>query len=242
MAPGVGVGIFSVVFWLMRLSGNALVIAVDVSLLVVLVVIYALQRTRSGKGTLARYSLSSRAKMNGPRFSGHSSQSRDLAFASESPNHGFPKVATKASDTPDIHAPGWIAPILTASFATAAIVAIYNATLRIIAHPHGEGWDAFAIWNLHARFLFLGGSHWRDGFNAIIRWSHPDYPLLLPAAIAHFWTYLGHDDPLVPAIVGFIFTFSTLALLVSSLASLRGRNAAMLGGLALSSTPFFLEQ
>lgn len=132
--------------------------------------------------------------------------------------------------------------LLTGSFLVAIVVALYDAVVGVLAHPHGDGWDAFAIWNLHARFLFRGGSHWRDGFNPLIPWSHPDYPLLLPAATARFWSYLGHDSPPVPAIIGLAFTFSALTLLVSSLWRLRGPNAALLAGITLSATPFFLEQ
>ncbi|HTT23599.1 MAG TPA: glycosyltransferase family 39 protein [Candidatus Sulfotelmatobacter sp.] len=142
----------------------------------------------------------------------------------------------------DISAPVWARGVLAASFVIALLAVLYSAVVGILAHPHGDGWDAFAIWNLHARFLFLGGASWRSGFNAIIPWSHPDYPLLLPAAIAHIWSYLGHDYPLVPAITGLIFTISTVGLLVSALMRLRGPNTAMLGGLVLSSTPFFVEQ
>jgi Dolichyl-phosphate-mannose-protein mannosyltransferase len=138
--------------------------------------------------------------------------------------------------------PRWLRHILTASFAFAVAAALYSAVLRSIVHPHGEGWDAFAIWNLHARFLFRGGQYWRDGFSSLIPWSHPDYPLLLPSAIAHFWSALGHESTAVPAVIGLVFTFGTLGLLFSSLAVLRGRTAAMLAGLALVSTPFFVEQ
>jgi hypothetical protein len=131
--------------------------------------------------------------------------------------------------------------VLTAAFGVSLCAALYSAVLRTFAFPHGSGWDAFSIWNLHARFLFLTASHWRSGFSALIPWSHPDYPLLLPAAVAHFWSYLGRDDTSVPAAIGFLFTFSTVALLFSALSILRGRSAAMLGGLALLTTPFFIE-
>jgi hypothetical protein len=131
--------------------------------------------------------------------------------------------------------------LLTAAFVLALCAAVYAAVLRTIAHPHGDGWDAFAIWNLHARFLFRGGPHWHDGFSSLIPWSHPDYPLLLPAAVAHFWSYLGHDTPAVPVIIGLFFTFCTIGLLYSSLAVFRGRPSAMLAGLALLSTPAFIE-
>ena len=240
LTPCIGLGIFSVVFWLTLFLGDGHVVAVDVSLLILLGLTYSVRRSRVLRETT--YSLSSRAKMNCPSVSVNSSQSRDLAFAHQSLSQNVRTALNNASDTFDISAPEWLSRVLTASFAIAAMAAIYYAVLRVRVHPHGEGWDAFAIWNLHARFLFLGGTHWRDGFNSLIPWSHPDYPLLLPATIAHLWSYLGHDNPLVPAIVGLIFAFSTLTLLVSSLASLRGRNAAMLGGLALSSTPFFVEQ
>ena len=141
-----------------------------------------------------------------------------------------------------IAGPRWLQPSLTCTFIVALGVGIYSAVMRARAHPHGDGWDAFAIWNLHARFLFRGGSQWRDGFSPLIPWSHPDYPLLLPGAIAHFWTYLGHDDAWVPAVIGLLFTFSTIGILFSALSILRGQATAMLGGLALVTTPFFIEQ
>ena len=130
---------------------------------------------------------------------------------------------------------------MTIAFAVALVAALYSATLRILAHPYGSGWDSFAIWNLHARFLYRGNAHWRDGFTALISWSHPDYPLLLPAAIAHFWTLLGHETPMVPALLGLVFTFATAGLLFSALDILIGRASALLGGMALLATPFFIE-
>jgi len=131
---------------------------------------------------------------------------------------------------------------LTAAFAITLCVAAYSALVRMLTFPHGDGWDAFAIWNLHARFLFLGGPHWRDGFTPLVGGSHPDYPLLLPAAVAHFWTFLGHDDPRVPAVIGIVFTFATAGVLFSALSVLRGRVPAMMGAIALLTTPFFIEQ
>ena len=138
--------------------------------------------------------------------------------------------------------PGWLRGSLTAGFGAALAAALYCAVRRTIAYPNGEGWDAFAIWNLHARLLFRGGAGWREGFSALIPWSHPDYPLLLPAAIAHFWSDLGHETYVVPAIIGLVFTISTAGVLFSALMLLRGRNVAMLGGLALLATPSFIEQ
>jgi hypothetical protein len=157
--------------------------------------------------------------------------------------HARRKPSTSiASSVPDLKLPHWLHRILMASFAISILAALCAAVLRALAHPHGDGWDAFAIWNLHARFFFVGGSHWRDGFSALIPWSHPDYPPLVPAAIAHVWGYIGHDDPIVPAIISLVFTFATLGLLVSAVATLRGITSAALAGIALTSTPFFIEQ
>ncbi len=152
-------------------------------------------------------------------------------------------TASAFSPSPErLNAPSWLQGTLTAAFAIALGAALYSAVMRLRAHPHGDGWDAFAIWNLHARFLFRAGPHWRDGFSALIPWSHPDYPLLLPAAVAHFWTFLGRDDPYVPAVIAFLFTCSTVGLLFSSLSLLRCRTLAMMASLALMATPFFVEQ
>ena len=147
-----------------------------------------------------------------------------------------------ASRVPGLNLPHWLQRPLLASLPISVLAALYATVLRALAHPHGDGWDAFAIWNLHARFLYLGGSHWRDGFSTLIPWSHPDYPPLVPAAIAHVWSYIGHDAPTVPAIISLVFTFATLGLLVSSLATLRGITSAAMAGIALASTPFFIEQ
>ena len=131
--------------------------------------------------------------------------------------------------------------ILAVSFVISVLACSYGLVQRLLVNPQGGGWDAFAIWNLHARFLFLGGEHWRDGFTNLIPWSHPDYPLLVPASVAHFWLYLGGDGPVVPAAIAFIFVLASAGLLVTGLFILKGRDQAYLGGIVLLGTPFLLE-
>jgi hypothetical protein len=105
--------------------------------------------------------------------------------------------------------------------------------------PHG-GWDAFAIWNLKARYLFASGSIWKDRlFSQYL--AHPDYPLGLPSIIAGLWQFAGKDSTRIPLIVGCGFSFATLGLLYGSLIVLRGRTRAILAVLTLLSTPFFLQ-
>ena len=131
--------------------------------------------------------------------------------------------------------------LLTGAFLLASCAAVYSALMRTVGHPYGSGWDSFAIWNLHARFLYRGGMDWADGFSPLIPWSHPDYPLLVPAAIAHFWTIAGRETPAVPALIGLIFTGATVGLLFAALDGLVGRTPALLGGMALLCSPFFIE-
>lgn len=170
-----------------------------------------------------------------------------LFFALLSGSYFLRQRYLKAIDFPrpsnrDIELPSGLHPFLITAFVATLAAAFYSSVKLAIAHPHGEGWDAFSIWNLHARFLFLGGNDWRDGLSPLIPWSHPDYPLLLPGVIAHFWIYLGNDSSAIPAAIGLAFTFSTLGLLYSSLERVRGRADAILGLMTLASTPFFIEQ
>jgi hypothetical protein len=105
--------------------------------------------------------------------------------------------------------------------------------------PYGDA-DARAIWNTRARFFFRAGEHWADAFSPFT--DHPDYPLLLPATVARGWLYMGQETNLVPVLVGFVFTFATVGLLVAAVAVLRGASQGFLAGLALLGTAYFIEQ
>ena len=108
--------------------------------------------------------------------------------------------------------------------------------------PRG-GWDAWAIWNLRAHFLYRGGGvAWHDAFTEALAWSHPDYPLLLPASVARGWGLLGRESVGVPIALAGFFTFGCGGLLTTSLAILRGARQGLLAGLALAATPFLYVQ
>lgn len=198
LAVGFGVGIFSVVFFLARVSGARHLLLFDVGVFAALVVAYFLLRSRT--------------------------------------------VVSFTTTRPFTNIPQWLQRLVRLAFVLAVAAALYSAITRVLAYPHGDGWDAFSIWNLRARFLFLIGRDWRDTFSSLIPGSHPDYPLLLPAGIAHFWTVIGHDDPRVPAAIAFLFTFATVSLLFSTVHALRGPSAAMLASITLLATPSFIEQ
>ena len=108
--------------------------------------------------------------------------------------------------------------------------------------PRGN-WDAWAIWNLRAHFLYReGGMAWRDGFTEVIAWSHPDYPLLVPVLVASGWKLLGRESRAVPVAVGCFFTFGSVVLMTASLAILRGARQGFLAAIALAATPVFFVQ
>lgn len=106
--------------------------------------------------------------------------------------------------------------------------------------PHGA-WDAWAIWNLHARFLFRAGDSWRDTFS-LTDYFHPDYPLLISAIVARSWQYIGRETTLVPALISPLFMFATAGLLGSALAHLRSTYHGIVAALLLLGTSAFVYE
>jgi hypothetical protein len=131
-------------------------------------------------------------------------------------------------------------------FRLLAVVVIGAAVGGVIAfvaesamNPHGS-WDAWMTWNMHARAIFRGGTHWREVLMALPDWSHPDYPLLVPGSVARIWTYLSVESDRGPILVGLLFTFATVAVLYASVSILRSRTQGMLATLLLLGTKFFI--
>lgn len=124
------------------------------------------------------------------------------------------------------------------------IVALASAATMFVLYslskPHGE-WDAWAIWNLHARFLSRAGQFWTDAFSRQIDWSHPDYPLLLPGIVALCWTLAHTESVAVPMAVAFLFTFGAAAIVISTVGILRGKTQALIAGVLLVGTATFIE-
>ena len=116
------------------------------------------------------------------------------------------------------------------------LITFISSSLRT---PHG-GWDAWAIWNMRARFIFRSGEYWKDAFCNVF--AHPDYPLLLPLSVARIWKEVGHETLIVPAVLAMLFTFSTILLIFSSLTILRSKSQGYLAGLVLLGTPFYIQE
>ena len=108
------------------------------------------------------------------------------------------------------------------------------------AEPFG-GWDGWAIWNLHARFLVRAGPAWPALLaEPQLSWTHPDYPRLLAAGVARVWSWAGAESPAASALVSGAFALALLGLLAALLGRLHGFLAASAGALLLLGTPFFV--
>jgi hypothetical protein len=130
--------------------------------------------------------------------------------------------------------------ILVASFSVIFICSLVVFTLRSVNEPHGF-WDAWAIWNMRARFLFKSGHYLTNAFSNLYGWSHPDYPLLIPASVARIWSYLGNQSQTAPAAVAMFFTFATVTVAVSSLSIIHSKSIGLFAGVVLLGTPYFTK-
>ena len=131
--------------------------------------------------------------------------------------------------------PSWMISVVTALFLIFLGGSVIIFLIKSINTPHGY-FDAIVGWNMRARFLFEGGELWETVFSIFTT-----YPLLIPGTIARIWYYIGSDTTIVPITVAFLFTFSTVGLLYSSVSILRGRSQGVLAGLLLLSTIIFLQ-
>ncbi len=131
---------------------------------------------------------------------------------------------------------GWF----TAGFGVCMALGTIQFLNILVRTPHGH-WDAWAIWNLRARFLFRSAEHWDNAFSELLYWSSPDYPLGLPAAIANGWKFVGSETVAVPMVIAAIIFACTFGLLWSTVSKLSGRFAAIVAGLCLVGTPLFLK-
>jgi hypothetical protein len=154
--------------------------------------------------------------------------------ASQRPESRAQSRAPKAQPpAPRVEIRAWLLP---AAFGVIAIIALTSVIASSRAAPHGD-WDAWAIWNQHARFLFRGGDgSWREFFS--ITWSQPDYPLLLPASVARVWAYAGHESTLGPALISVVFGIASVALVVTTL---EGHHRWIAGMLTLGASTFLTQ-
>src|SRR5207249_4288688 len=67
----------------------------------------------------------------------------------------------------------------------------------------------------------------------ILVWTHQDYPLLLPGAVARGFQLIGRESSAVPIVIALVFA----ALAVATVVAAAPRDRRWLAGLALVTTP-----
>ena len=114
--------------------------------------------------------------------------------------------------------------------------------LRADAQPSGN-FDAYAIWNMRARFLFLSDSRtWKEAFSPVLEWwTHADYPLLWPLALLRAYFSQGRILSQAAVFQTVVFGAGLLGLFIAGLRILRPGYQAVIGGLALVGLPWFIH-
>lgn len=134
----------------------------------------------------------------------------------------------------------WPGVLLALAAVTITAISGYFFVKQSLYFPHGDH-DAYAIWNLHARFIYRGGENWRAvSSQAVDPGFAPDYPLLVPLNIAGGWNFIQNESLRIPAIQALIFTFGTAGLLFSAIGVLRTLGQASISAIILFSLqPFW---
>ena len=128
--------------------------------------------------------------------------------------------------------------VLSILFPLALVFASLTFVFVSLKEPHG-GWDAWAFWNMKARFILRAEEGWIEAFSPLLAQS--SYPLLIPLNIVHGWKNIGYETVVMPAALAYIFTFSSILLATSSLTILRGKSQGLLAGLVLLGTAYFIK-
>jgi hypothetical protein len=110
--------------------------------------------------------------------------------------------------------------LVRAAFLIVAVAAFSVPVIEYLTNPHGQ-WDAWAIWNQKARFLYRAGDEWTAAL--AIPLSQPGHPLLVSASVARLWAYAGDEITFAPALLSGVFGATVLAIVMGTLNVARTR-------------------
>lgn len=123
-----------------------------------------------------------------------------------------------------------------------ALVAVTLAFMTAWQVNPDGGWDAWAIWNLRARYLAAGGELAARAWSPVLSYTQRQYPLLTSGFIARCWTF-GHSlTTAVPMALAYLIFLAMVALAAGGVACLRSRPLGLLFGLALMASPAMLRE
>jgi hypothetical protein len=136
----------------------------------------------------------------------------------------------------------WLVPMAAIGLLLALGIATGAMATAWDANPQGD-WDAWAIWNLRARFLESNGVLAHRAWSPVLGANtHAEYPLLLSSFVARSWAFGSSSSAAVPAATSYIFFLALIALVAGGMAALRGAALGLLAALTLASTPALLHQ
>jgi hypothetical protein len=101
--------------------------------------------------------------------------------------------------------------------------------------PHGF-YDAWAIWNASARFIYGKGNGWYQLFSQDA-WAHPDYPLLVPLNVVIGWLLTGSSSTRIPLAFSLFMMLSLIGLIFSALFIVKDFEQGALAAILVSSLP-----
>ena len=135
---------------------------------------------------------------------------------------GRPRGIAAAPELAEVRVPAltaieWLA---RAAFLVVAVASFSVPVIEYLTNPHGQ-WDAWAIWNQKAKFLYRAGDEWKAAM--AIPWSQPGHPLLVSASVARLWAYAGDEITLAPALLSGVCGATVLAVVMGTLNVARTR-------------------
>lgn len=134
----------------------------------------------------------------------------------------------------------WIQILLGLAAIFVGAVALYFLVVYARLVPHGD-YDAQAIWNLRARFIYRSDNAWENAFSPLInRNFHMDYPLLIPLSVVGGWNTLGSEVLRIPPTLSMLFLFGMAGVAFSLIAYLRSNSVAAIAVILLLATPGLL--
>jgi hypothetical protein len=153
------------------------------------------------------------------------------------PKYVFRKAGMPISGF-DVSASKWERTLLVLA-ALCFLFFLGTLAIKTWMYPYGI-WDAWAIWNLHARVLYRDQQHWRV-ILPLLRNSHPDYPIFQPITVARLWYVSGSESPSAPILVQFAFATATVFLVAAGLAVVKSTAHAAIAAIFLLGTTSFIE-
>ncbi len=112
---------------------------------------------------------------------------------------------------------------------------------QCLYYAHG-GWDAWSVWNVKAKFMYLGESSWKNIFKPELWRSSPHYPLFLPLINVWGWIFTQSAVYYIPQMTALVFTVLIAGLLYFGIKDLTKSPFSLIPVLLFISSPFVVKQ